>query len=72
MISLFFFQIPKEYFDILVEYFQTIEGHSRNLILQNANAVITNFSFSNEEEEELNSSQQNNYKRARTIIQMFD
>lgn len=53
-----------------MEYLQTINGQSRNLILQNANAVVTEFS-SSEEFKELNVAQENKYQRARIIIQMF-
>lgn len=53
-----------------MEYLQTIEGKSRNIILQSANSIITEFSTANEQQE-LNSSQYNKYQRARTIIQMF-
>lgn len=64
--------MSKEHFDILVEYLQTIEGKSRSIILQNANTVISEFSTSNEGQQELNSSQEVKYQRARTIIQMFE
>jgi len=64
--------VSKEHFDILVEYLQTIEGKSRSIILQNANTVISEFSTSNEGQQELNSSQEVKYQRARTIIQMFE
>ncbi|VVC27634.1 Protein of unknown function DUF2373 [Cinara cedri] len=63
-------KIPKEHFDILVEYLQTINGQSRNLILQNANTIVTESSAS-DEHQELNLAQENKYQRARTIIQMF-
>ncbi|KAF0773421.1 Uncharacterized protein FWK35_00006066 [Aphis craccivora] len=65
-------KVSKEHFDILVEYLQTIEGKSRSIILQNANTVISEFSTSNEGQQELNSSQEVKYQRARTIIQMFE
>lgn len=64
--------MSKEHFDILVEYFQTIEGKSRSIILQSASTVISEFSNSNEGQQELNSSQEVKYQRARTIIQMFE
>lgn len=64
--------MSKEDFDILVEYLQTIEGKSRSTILQSANTVISEFSTSNEEQQELNSSQEVKYQRARTIIQIFE
>lgn len=64
--------MSKEHFDILVEYLQTIEGKSRSVILQSANTVISEFSTSNEGQQELNSSQEVKYQRARTIIQMFE
>ncbi|KAL5235514.1 hypothetical protein ACI65C_002924 [Semiaphis heraclei] len=65
-------KISKEHFDTLVEYLQTIEGKSRSIILQSANSVVLEFSSSNEGQQELNSSQEVKYQRARTIIQMFD
>ncbi|XP_022181953.1 uncharacterized protein C7orf50 homolog [Myzus persicae] len=65
-------KVSKEHFDTLVEYLQTIEGKSRSIILQNANTVVSEFSSSNEGQQELNSSQEVKYQRARTIIQMFD
>lgn len=65
-------KISKAHFDILVEYLQTIKGKSRTIILQSANTVVSEFSSSNEGQQELNSSQEIKYQRARTIIQMFD
>ncbi|CAI6361790.1 unnamed protein product [Macrosiphum euphorbiae] len=65
-------KVSKEHFDILVEYLQTIKGQIRSIILQDANKVISEFSSSNEGQQELNSSQEVKYQRARTIIQMFD
>lgn len=70
-IYVIFFQISQENFDILVEYLQTIEGKSRSLLLQNANAIVAESSVSNEQEQ-LSSLQKNKYLRARTIIQLFD
>ncbi|XP_025200074.1 LOW QUALITY PROTEIN: uncharacterized protein C7orf50 homolog [Melanaphis sacchari] len=65
-------KVSKEHFDILVEYLQTIEGKSRNIILQSANTIVSEFSTSNEGQQELNLSQEIKYQRARTIIQMFE
>lgn len=65
-------KVSKEHFGTLVEYLQTIEGQSRSIILQRANTIISEFSSSNEGQQELNSSQEVKYQRARTIIQMFD
>lgn len=64
--------MSKEHFEVLVEYLQTIEGKSRSIILQSANTVVSEFSNSNEGQQELNSSQEVKYQRARTIIQMFE
>ncbi|KAE9529687.1 hypothetical protein AGLY_011783 [Aphis glycines] len=64
--------LKAKHFDILVEYLQTIEGKSRSIIIQSANTVISEFSTSNEGQQELNSSQEVKYQRARTIIQMFE
>jgi len=63
-------KISQENFDILVDYLQTIEGKTHDLILQNANTIIAESSVSNEHQL-LNSSQENTYHRARKIIQMF-
>ncbi|XP_026805787.1 uncharacterized protein C7orf50 homolog [Rhopalosiphum maidis] len=65
-------KVSKEHFDVLVEYLQTIEGKSRSIILQSANTVVSEFSNSNDGQQELNSSQEVKYQRARTIIQMFE
>ncbi|XP_008178679.1 uncharacterized protein C7orf50 homolog [Acyrthosiphon pisum] len=65
-------KVPKEHFGTLVEYLQTVEGQIRSIILQNANKVVSEFSSSNVSQQELNSSQEVKYQRARTIIQMFD
>lgn len=64
-------KVAKEHFEILVEYLQTIEGKSRDIIIQNASTIVSDFSALNEEQQELNLSQTNKYQRARTIIQMF-
>jgi len=64
-------KVSKEHFKILVEYLQTIGGKSRDIIIQSANTIVSEFSASDEEQQKLNLSQTNKYQRARTIIQMF-
>ncbi|XP_050420448.1 uncharacterized protein C7orf50 [Adelges cooleyi] len=65
-------KINKEDFDILVEYLQTIKGKSHEMILENANATIAEYSQLDDSQEDQDSAQHIRYQRARNIIQSCD